>query len=305
MTGSSPRVRGTVKIAGSVVLSLRFIPACAGNGGLPPPDNVQGTVHPRVCGERGTLRPAQGDRGGSSPRVRGTVLAHGWTPRRCRFIPACAGNGDPPALRTSRLAVHPRVCGERLVFEGQDGLDGGSSPRVRGTVRGQYGSSGPGRFIPACAGNGAFSPCSTTEPSVHPRVCGERDRGRPVDLLDDGSSPRVRGTGRSRSTRPGHSRFIPACAGNGARGSLRRRSPSVHPRVCGERVSEHWNRTVIDGSSPRVRGTVNRLDGLEQLRRFIPACAGNGLTVCYWCHGTCRWTPYPPPNSVPSTRTAA
>ncbi len=50
--GSSPRVRGTLKLIGVQMARSRFIPACAGNA----PDGDacarRRPVHPRVCGER-------------------------------------------------------------------------------------------------------------------------------------------------------------------------------------------------------------------------------------------------------------
>ena len=74
-TGSSPRVRGTLRR----VLCRRYprgiIPACAGN--TPPPGFCTSPRrdHPRVCGEH--LITAAGDSidAGSSPRVRGTLGA--------------------------------------------------------------------------------------------------------------------------------------------------------------------------------------------------------------------------------------
>ena len=70
-------------------------------------------------------------------------------------------------------------------------------------------------------------------------------------------------------------RFIPACAGNARRSALRCTAPSVHPRVCGERILRNYQKNGVTGSSPRVRGT-RRWPGLHQVsQRFIPACAGN------------------------------
>ena len=93
--------------------------------------------------------------------------------------------------------------------------------------------------------------------------------------MDDGSSPRVRGTraqvGASRRLR----RFIPACAGNSTAGRRRRGRTPVHPRVCGELNRILSQATSVCGSSPRVRGTPQADAGGRAARRFIPACAGN------------------------------
>ena len=49
----------------------------------------------------------------------------------------------------------------------------------------------------------------------------------------------------------------------------------VHPRVCGEHISERTRTWLKLGSSPRVRGTQHDYDVSCRNRRFIPACAGN------------------------------
>ena len=94
-TGSSPRVRGTLKNIGSPVPMNRFIPACAGNIVSAWICRHSYPVHPRVCGEHGFDVEDIDMIVGSSPRVRGTlpqsaVCGFGW-----RFIPACAGNIVP------------------------------------------------------------------------------------------------------------------------------------------------------------------------------------------------------------------
>ena len=50
--GSSPRVRGTAVSAGTIVQSVRFIPACAGNSFSCSLCFMFFSVHPRVCGEQ-------------------------------------------------------------------------------------------------------------------------------------------------------------------------------------------------------------------------------------------------------------
>jgi len=70
-----------------------------------------------------------------------------------------------------------------------------------------------------------------------------------------GSSPRVRGTEGVSYFEARVFRFIPACAGNGARPCCTRQDGPVHPRVCGERDDPPVELRRPDGSSPRVRGT--------------------------------------------------
>ena len=214
-----------------------------------------------------------------------------------RFIPACAGNSSRASRCSRRATVHPRVCGElqRVVEDNES--NGGSSPRVRGTLGPVEVLRHLHRFIPACAGNSGADRDAVVGDSVHPRVCGELE-GRLVPHADV-------------------DRFIPACAGNSQRAlqvgnefagssprvrgtrvspSRSEAPPPVHPRVCGELAGTDvaWSEWV--GSSPRVRGTPAarpRRSGWTAVHprvcgelvfdlrpalpalRFIPACAGN------------------------------
>ncbi len=153
VNGSSPRVRGTHQIATQPLSPRRFIPACAGNAFAAPSRNSPWPVHPRVCGERSKAWILAKTRSGSSPRVRGTLCNQLLKNVSDRFIPACAGNAAM-SLSNWRLApVHPRVCGERGRATIDIVIDGGSSPRVRGTQPTTTWSPVAIRFIPACAGN--------------------------------------------------------------------------------------------------------------------------------------------------------
>ena len=212
---------------------------------------------------------------GSSPRVRGTRLTDGYAPVILRFIPACAGNAGACRIYSLLLAVHPRVCGERMNSFDRAGRAVGSSPRVRGTHQDLEDWDRDGRFIPACAGNAiGIAPQSLALP-VHPRVCGERCGTLCAALGCHGSSPRVRGTPRRARTGAPGCRFIPACAGNASFTGARLAAWPVHPRVCGERPRTGRLPSQSTGSSPRVRGTRMVFVNGVAIDRFIPACAGN------------------------------
>ncbi len=156
---------------------------------------------------------------------------------------------------------------------------GGSSPRVRGTLRGGAAPGPPRRFIPACTGNARAPSRYRAASPVHPRVCGERDIATGLSNCCRGSSPRVRGTPRRAKYRPHPSRFIPACAGNAPAMVYWPNCKAVHPRVCGERIDLGAQAGVITGSSPRVRGTRATADVRSPSARFIPACAGNANPI--------------------------
>ncbi len=106
-------------------------------------------------------------------------------------------------------------------------------------------------------------------------MCGEHPPSSEDNNEAAGSSPRVRGTQSIRTKFLNRSWFIPACAGNTSEKLLISNYTTVHPRVCGEHYSNHISASIMDGSSPRVRGTRNNPSAYNKPSRFIPACAGN------------------------------
>ena len=270
-------MRGTDPLAADKLLSLRFIPACAGNRIFWPQPEICTPVHPRVCGEQLDVAHLTSCQYGSSPRVRGTEKIDQDHMLRSRFIPACAGNSSSEWCWRIGRAVHPRVCGEQLTSSKIKITQSGSSPRVRGTAWNFGLGRDNHRFIPACAGNRSMMVLQGQAPSVHPRVCGEQPLSTAAEARTYGSSPRVRGTGfiylRLSDTR----RFIPACAGNSNPPRPPCGATPVHPRVCGEQTANADRGIARSGSSPRVRGTVGLATAVEREVRFIPACAGNSL----------------------------
>ncbi len=153
----------------------------------------------------------------------------------------------------------------------------GSSPRVRGTRR-QLGREEPrDRFIPARAGNAATNPQRFSHLPVHPRACGERRSIQGSASAYFGSSPRVRGTPATLQPLIEADRFIPARAGNAGKPDATGPASTVHPRACGERVGASLQADEEDGSSPRVRGTLDSGDLSRRQYRFIPARAGNAF----------------------------
>jgi len=214
--GSSPRLRGT----------LRIWKRCP----------WRSPVHPRACGEHVGALPFGVAHGGSSPRLRGTRARCYMYNGQYRFIPAPAGN-----TLGHEVAVVPRR---------------GSSPRLRGTRLIMFGRLRSIRFIPAPAGN--TDPTRPRIPllPVHPRACGEHRSGVQPDDRAIGSSPRLRGTRWRRLCWSERSWFIPAPAGNTIPASSTVRSRPVHPRACGEHLNIPSGAISVDGSSPRLRGTL-------------------------------------------------
>ena len=151
----------------------------------------------------------------------------------------------------------------------------GSSPRVRGTPRRLQPPSPRFRFIPARAGNSCIGSNDTVSGPVHPRACGELYETRALPKAAGGSSPRVRGTLCVGNVERVFTRFIPARAGNSNRALPRTWLVPVHPRACGELDIDTIIQVGSNGSSPRVRGTLNIERMNMRKNRFIPARAGN------------------------------
>ena len=232
--GSSPRLRGTLAGISVHAGRGRFIPAPAGNTFRRGLSRCGCAVHPRACGEHPRIGMTHVTPCGSSPRLRGTPSITPSPLRRLRFIPAPAGNTRPCHSCASPSSVHPRACGEHLLASNLRHAQGGSSPRLRGTLHRPPFLSILRRFIPAPAGNTWGCRTCAARCTVHPRACGEHLNAVTKPDARDGSSPRLRGTLYPNSAGAGRERFIPAPAGNTLRGGVRRSSRLVHPRACGE-----------------------------------------------------------------------
>ena len=199
VAGSPPRVRGKENGPGDCGLYRGITPACAGKRPRLQTATQSPQDHPRVCGEK-TLSIAKVDGGtGSPPRVRGKVRLDDTGCLRYGITPACAGKRLPFLLVRLLPEDHPRVCGEKRVRAGGDGLSQGSPPRVRGKVIVAMYFPIPLRITPACAGKslckGSLAKQAGDHPACagkslsethsaktckdHPRVCGEKRAMRP------------------------------------------------------------------------------------------------------------------------------
>ena len=131
----------------------------------------------------------------------------------------------------------------------------GSSRRTRGTCGLLLSPPSIHGFIPADAGNISWRRSPLRSPTVHPRGRGEHNRITVDCSINNGSSPRTRGT--FREARPAELaiRFIPADAGNIGGQNVHRAASAVHPRGRGEHGGLVGAIGDLLGSSPRTRGT--------------------------------------------------
>ena len=93
-------------------------------------------------------------------------------------------------------------------------------------------------------------------------------------IVDEGLSPRVRGSPGPGLRGRAIAGIIPACAGKPCRWWPASPEVEDYPRVCGEASCTRTGRTSRRGLSPRVRGSRRRSRLLRLCVRIIPACAG-------------------------------
>ena len=215
--------------------------------------------------------------GGSSPLARGTHNIALAKCRRCRLIPARAGNTKHFPVQYPRCAAHPRSRGEHE-FNTEGMLRGdGSSPLARGTHEGDFGGGAALRLIPARAGNTNSIPKGCYAATAHPRSRGEHMRVTSAVVRRFGSSPLARGTRIQYRRDATRRRLIPARAGNTTMLMMISCTTAAHPRSRGEHLDLAVLRAEVAGSSPLARGTP-RLSGVTCGGcRLIPARAGNTL----------------------------
>ena len=239
--GSSPRVRGKLRVDQEDQRWQGLIPACAGKTRCTCRPAPARRAHPRVCGEnvggRGGIHLAHG----SSPRVRGKRPDGATTSRPPRLIPACAGKTSPCARLSSIVTAHPRVCGENLDLADPESFPLGSSPRVRGKPSAAAQASMVPGLIPARAGKTPLRHHRPHQRWAHPRACGENWSTRASCARIAGSSPRVRGKLHQVAPPLARVRLIPARAGKTGGGRARCTASRAHPRACGEN-RDVWRR---------------------------------------------------------------
>ena len=131
------------------------------------------------------------------------------------------------------------------------------------------------RIIPAYAGSTIRTPLPHRHPWDHPRVCGEHGDLTAEQAKQPGSSPRMRGAPSILSGLTFFARIIPAYAGSTGWPQRLWSGCADHPRVCGEHGNRYGRLMVTGGSSPRMRGALQRFAQVNDVREIIPAYAGS------------------------------
>ena len=232
--GSSPRVRGRLRIEVVDGQATGLIPAGAGQTVRRPRLVRCPWAHPRGCGGRLVCS------------VFRLVLAG--------LIPAGAGQTRNSFLRGFVARAHPRGCGADRTADVHTASTKGSSPRVRGRLM--------------------LAPPSRRAGRAHPRGCGADTVMRSRSSGSGGSSPRVRGRLQQTIQAGGGLGLIPAGAGQTRHRMVPRRRLRAHPRGCGadSELLSPW--VCCPGSSPRVRGRQDCGRAYRVDEGLIPAGAG-------------------------------
>ena len=142
------------------------------------------------------------------------------------------------------------------------------------------------RIIPAHAGQTVLCFCSVFFIADHPRACGANAAIRRSFMIPSGSSPRMRGKLVSVAVLPVFNRIIPAHAGQTMACTPSMPNLSDHPRACGANNSVAVISDAPAGSSPRMRGKLNRTSTPMMPLRIIPAHAGQTPDWRGRAHGT-------------------
>ena len=132
-------------------------------------------------------------------------------------------------------------------------------------------------IIPADAGSTIERIIMTYEIKDHPRRCGEHFLPAHACSLSWGSSPQMRGARPVLPAAVVQPRIIPADAGSTFLGSRYGSRHEDHPRRCGEHCFPVPSALGLGGSSPQMRGALDRQSEFHHCRRIIPADAGSTL----------------------------
>ena len=272
-SGSSPRVRSRHGSAAAGYRVAGIISACAEQTRRSGSAACAARDHLRVCGADPGLYHLGYGKPGSSPRVRSRRFLSPLCHLMAGIISACAEQTFCSVNVPTAFGDHLRVCGADPAGQRRQTRHRGSSPRVRSRLAVLAFFVFAMGIISACAEQTSSRRAVGNHHRDHLRVCGADVLVPFVQLLFEGSSPRVR-------SRPGEGHFvavqdgiISACAEQTEWLSPRRARARDHLRVCGADTRGVGTATDPSGSSPRVRSRLVGVLERNPHQRIISACA--------------------------------
>ena len=152
----------------------RITPAYAGKSLLHRNNQDQNEDHPRLCGEKATMRRFSCTLSGSPPPMRGKVLLYVVLQIWDRITPAYAGKSLSKLKGSLKRGDHPRLCGEKWFCCHMTLCFLGSPPPMRGKVFKSCCIILCSRITPAYAGKSRKWTEIQLHTWDHPRLCGEK-----------------------------------------------------------------------------------------------------------------------------------
>ena len=178
------------------------------------------------------------------------------------------------------LFCKPRVCGEKKLRSVSTISAIGSPPRMRGKAMSNQVATSVERITPAYAGKRPPAQMVFPPKWDHPRVCGEKKLTAAPAVAVLGSPPRMRGKGLLLLAGSAARGITPAYAGKSTSGMLFLSCSWDHPRVCGEKCNSYPLQGTKEGSPPRMRGKVVKVDRHKVALGITPAYAGKSRRSC-------------------------
>ena len=185
---------------------------------------------------------------------------------------------------------HPRLCGEKFLFDVYRQAAKGSPPPMRGKATLSCCPASPDWITPAYAGKRKNKKWRSPKWRDHPRLCGEKARILSGFPAVEGSPPPMRGKVCRGLDNLHADGITPAYAGKRIckRVSCMRRRD--HPRLCGEKQKRRYLCVLWLGSPPPMRGKGVMLRTWKRGFRITPAYAGKSLRQE---QGVLWWTDHP------------
>ena len=254
--GLSPPTRGNLPRDPYPKVSVRSIPAHAGEPLRPVPRRSRHAVYPRPRGGTSVDTASSFWVRALSPPTRGNLARRVADIERSRSIPAHAGEPWPTGTPRPKPTVYPRPRGGTTYSLVNNPPAGGLSPPTRGNHRAYLLKHKPAGSIPAHAGEPLFSSPRGRCPWVYPRPRGGTLTRSLCAQRGQGLSPPTRGNPHLYPKRSSYSRSIPAHAGEPCEPLPPGTAGAVYPRPRGGTSLPSFYQLAVTGLSPPTRGNL-------------------------------------------------
>ena len=230
--------------------------------------------YPRARGGTSVSAISSAPFAGLSPRSRGNHFSLRCFALISRTIPALAGEPSTDSRDTRYFGDYPRARGGTFVRTWHRHRRVGLSPRSRGNPRPSCGHGGPGRTIPALAGEPRPFTFVIGKTRDYPRARGGTRSSFTLGYRQPGLSPRSRGNLRLLEPNTDLRGTIPALAGEPVSVTKSGYQPRDYPRARGGTSSRFCPVRSRPGLSPRSRGNLRHRSLASARSGTIPALAG-------------------------------